>query len=82
MKDAYINPWGTPDLRYMVLLSVCPIRTCKVRFFNHELRKLISIAASPSLMALCRTPMSQTLSKAFLASKKYLDGGIREGYSD
>ena len=67
-----MDPWGTPDFRRTVLLSVCPILTCRVLLVSQDLKNQIRMAGSPSFMALCRTPISHTLSNAFFALKKIM----------
>ena len=76
MVGANTDPWGTPDSSLIVLLRVCPILTCIVRSERYVLRNLQKMAGSPSFMALWRTPMSHTLSNAFLASKNIMIVGV------
>ena len=72
MVGANTEPCGTPNFKRTVLLRVCPILTCKVLLVSQDLRNLKNMEGRPSLMALWRTPMSQTLSNAFFASKKIM----------
>ena len=72
MIGANSDPCGTPDFKQTVLLRVCPILTCRVLLVSQDLRNRIKMAGRPLFMALCRTPMSHTLSNAFFASKKIM----------
>ena len=69
MVEANTEPWGTPDSSFTGLLMVWPILTWSVLSWRYVLRNLTSIAGSPSLIALWSTPVPQTLSNGFLASK-------------
>ena len=65
---ANTDPCGTPESKRIVLLRVVPSLIFMVLLYSQDLKNLMKIAGKPSFMALCGTPVCQTLSNAFFAS--------------